>query len=81
MEGRGYKWRRGGSKWSPWRVFRPVVAIQITFTSRIRIQVKNWIRNSILLESWIRIRIEVMRTRNPAIGNEDQICIVNNETV
>jgi hypothetical protein len=43
--------------------------------------VKNWIRNRILLKSWIRIRIEEMRIRDPAIGNADQIRIVNNETI
>jgi hypothetical protein len=42
---------------------------------------KSLMRIRILLKSWIRIRISVMRTRDPAIGNADQIRLFNKKRI
>ncbi len=67
MEGRGRfameAWRL---KMEPWRVYRPVVKVPITFMRiRIRIEVK----------IWIRICIKMMRIRNPAIQHGTEIML------
>ncbi len=75
MDGCGRsQWRPGSSEWSPGGCTDPWSQVPVTLKRsfiwiriRIRIQVKSWIWNLIRIEviSWIRIRIKVMRIRNP----------------
>jgi hypothetical protein len=70
VEGRGRsQWRPRDLKWSPRGSVDQWLHIRITLTrSRIRNEVKCWIRIRTEVKSWIRICIKMMKIPNPGIN-------------